>query len=57
MFFNFNPMFNFRSIEQQVTSNPQFKQFYEQNKDKSVEQICKDYNLDYNTIKNLINIK
>lgn len=55
MYFNFNPMFAFRSqIERQVTADPRFKEFYEKNKDKSPEQIAKDYNLDWNTIKNFV---
>lgn len=40
-----------------LSSNPQFKQFYEQNKDKSIEQIASDYGVDMNLIRQLLNNK
>lgn len=53
MYYNFNPMFNFRQqVENQVTHDPRFKEFYEKNKDKTPEQVAKEYGLDWNTIKN-----
>lgn len=60
MFYNFNPMFNFRSMEKQIVNNPQFKEFCEKNKGKTPEQICQDYGLDWNTVNNvatMLNIK
>lgn len=51
MFYNFNPMFPFKNIEQTVINNPQFKEFCEKNKGKTPEEICKDYNLDWNTVR------
>lgn len=35
-------------------NNPQFAQFINENKDKTPEQICKDYGLDWNDIKSLL---
>lgn len=52
MYFNFNPDFAFRS----VTTNPKFKEFCEQNKGKSPEQICKENNLDWNTVQLMFNM-
>lgn len=55
MFFNFNPMYSFKSgIENQVMADPRFKEFYEKNKNKTPEEIAKEYGLDWNTIKNLL---
>ena len=41
-------------FNQMVQNNPQFAQFVEQNKNKSVEQIAKDYNVDLSEVKQLL---
>lgn len=40
-----------------LMTNPQFKQFYEQNKNKPIEQIARENNIDINQLKQLIGIK
>jgi len=47
---NGNPEAMFR---QMIQSNPQFKQFVEQNKGKSPEQIASENGLDLNMLKSL----
>lgn len=41
------------NIIEQMLNNPQFKQFYEDNKNKTPQQICEEYGLDYNMVKML----
>lgn len=41
--------------EKMMASNPQFKEFVEKNKGKSPEQIAKEYGIDFNLVKNVIN--
>lgn len=48
---NGNPQYMFNQLMQ---SNPQFKQFVEQNKGKSPEQIAKENGLDLNTINSFL---
>lgn len=40
--------------EQMLKSNPQFKQFVEENKGKSGEQIASEHGIDLNTLKMLM---
>lgn len=44
-------------MKQMLQNNPQFRQFYEQNKDKSLDQIATDYGVDMNLIRQLLNNK
>jgi len=37
-----------------LKTNPQFRSFYEQNKDLSVEQIASKYNIDLNMVRDLL---
>lgn len=37
-----------------MAQNPQFRDFVARNKDKTPEQICKDYGIDPKILKNLI---
>lgn len=46
-----NPQGMFDSMMQ---SNPQFRQFVNDNRGKSVEQIAKDYGVDLSTLNNLL---
>lgn len=46
-----NPEMMFR---QMMNSNPQFRQFVEQNKDKSPEQIAQEYGVDINLLQQFI---
>jgi len=41
-------------LNNMLQNNPQFKQFYEIDKDKTVEQIANEYGIDYNQIKALL---
>lgn len=41
-------------FDQMMQSNPQFAQFMNDNKGKSVEQIARDYGVDLNMIKQLV---
>lgn len=41
-------------ITQMLRSNPQFRQFYDENKGKSPEQIAREHGLDFNNIKRFI---
>jgi hypothetical protein len=38
-------------MNQMMQTNPQFAQFVNENKGKSVDQIAKDYNVDLNSIR------
>lgn len=38
-----------------LNGNPQFKSFYDANKNKPAEEICKEYGIDYGLIKQLLN--
>jgi len=37
-----------------LNSNPQFRQFVEQNKGKTPQQIASDYGIDYNSLLNIL---
>lgn len=52
MFYNFNPQFDFRSVQ----NNPKFKEFCEANKGKTPQQICQENNLDWNTVQMMLNM-
>lgn len=40
--------------QQMVKTNPQFKSFVEQNKDKTIQEIADSYGIDMNTINQLL---
>ena len=40
-----------------LNSNPQFKEFYETNKNKNPEEIAKEYGIDFSLIRQLLNNK
>lgn len=46
---NVNEIYN-----RMINTNPNFKSFVDNNKDKSIEQIAKENNIDYNMLKQLI---
>lgn len=43
-----------KMIEDMLNSNPMFREFYNANKDKSMEQVAQQYGIDPNMVKQLI---
>lgn len=41
-------------MEEALKSNPQFKEFYDKNKDKTPEQVAKEYGLDMGLVNQMI---
>lgn len=44
-------------LNQMISNNPQFRDFYEKNKNKSVEQIASDYGVDIGMVRNILGHK
>lgn len=44
-------------LEQMLQNNPQIRQFYEQNKDKTPEQVAQAYGLDMNMVQQIIGMR